>query len=318
MDEIDWCAGRLAERHRALGGDQLGQHRSGVGVEAERATSLGDEPLGRGRHDRGVLAVQHRQDAGVAGGGQQVQESRHVTVEAGAHHEHLEARVPRPSKCLELRSDQCRVTDDRVQDDVGDRLRFYLGGRLGHRLGHLITAEGDEVRDRGDAARKRRRRAAGVVVDPVAAQMHVRVDAARQHEQPIGVDLARTGAGGQTLADLIDETVADAQVPPHGALVRDDRAVADDQLRGLSRGHTGAQPEGDGDDQSSEMRWSDHERSSLWTTQCSHEHGGAMMPPSPRPSPRGRGGDRSGEGGAFLKWVPAGRRGPSRPCRPRG
>ena len=90
-----------------------------------------------------------------------------------------------------------------------------------------------EARDRRQAARQGRPRAAFIGVDGVVAHVHVGIDAARNDKQARGIQFPGAGARFQVFADVNDETAADTHVGVIATFRGHDRAVANDDLCGL-------------------------------------------------------------------------------------
>ena len=128
------------------------------------------------------------------------------------------------------------VSDDRVEEDVGDRLlrdsRRFSAHALGDRLPRQDVGHVAEGRD---TAGQRGLGAARVVVDPIRfagvdlfdVEVDVRIDAPRQHEPAVGVELA--GAGHRA-ADLNDAPAGDAHVGPLSPVGVHDRPPTQNQV----------------------------------------------------------------------------------------
>ena len=63
-------------------------------MAATSAATVRDELLGGALHDRRVLAVEHHQHPGVAGGPERRHEAGHRLVERRTPHEHLDGGLP--------------------------------------------------------------------------------------------------------------------------------------------------------------------------------------------------------------------------------
>ncbi len=143
--------------------------------------------------------------------------------------------------------------DHGVEEHVGDRLLGDQRGLAAHAVRDALPRQHEgHVADAGHAARQRRARAGHVVVDPVGlagvealdVQVHVRVDAAGQHQASAGVDVARPARGGaaawHAVVDADDLAAGDADVGLPLSLRCDYRAAANHELE-LVVAHPAAQ-----------------------------------------------------------------------------
>ena len=119
-----------------------------------------------------------------------------------------------------------------MEYDIGDRLGADdRHGSFDRRRRRLPSLHAAEVGDRRDAAGERRGRSGRVVVGPVVAEMHVRVDAARQDKQAASVDLLGVGVtGNKTGPDLRDRRADNADVRQASADRGDDLTAAYESL----------------------------------------------------------------------------------------
>jgi len=138
--------------------------------------------------------------------------------------------------------------EHRMQEPVDGGLGGGAGHIPGHGLGHGLAGQRERhVANGGDPAGDSGQRAGPEVVHPdrltrlrgghlggelSAHQVHVGIDAAGNHQQTAGIDPPRSGHGP---AELGDPAAGDTHVGLLPVTGRHDRAVADNQVKELSR-----------------------------------------------------------------------------------
>ena len=123
VHDVDRCAGGLDHGYGPLGGDDLSERRSAVRIVPERSPTRGGQLLDGAFYDGPILAVKHRQNAGLPCRVQYRQVAADVVIEIGTGHEDLDgglAGVGAQGSQLVLLV--VRVVDNRMEHEVRDRV----------------------------------------------------------------------------------------------------------------------------------------------------------------------------------------------------
>src|SRR5437016_3627354 len=133
------------------------------------------------------------------------------------------------------------ITDVDVDHKVGDPELLDQGNVAIQKSSHIfISLPGDKVRDRGDATRQCRRRAAGIVLHNASwrqvrryfrAQMTVRIDTAGKDKHASRVDFPSPRRWSQITTDFGDGAVTYAHIGLRTRVRRHNETVANDEFR---------------------------------------------------------------------------------------
>ena len=207
----------------------FGGDRARLTEVAEVGSAVGGEPRRTEVDQSLVLAVRQHEEPLVTSTGEEL-----VVPVAGrperAEGEDLQTAVAALAQLGKRRGVEVRgVGHDRVQHDIDERLAGHVGGNPVARVDQPLTRLRERhVRDRRDPAHGGRPRAGLEIVDPRLGEVHVRIDAARQHEAAGRVDdpVTRKRLGGHR----DDPSAADRDVGAHGGAVDHHVATANHQL----------------------------------------------------------------------------------------
>ncbi len=248
VHHVDGRAGATGQAHGLVDGLDLGADRPRIGKVAHRAAARPDQLAARALEYPGVLAVHERQGPGAAGRGDGIGQARRPRRVVRIGQEQLHAGVPVSRQAGDLGGGTFpEASEHRVQEPV----HRCLGAGACHlprdRRGHGLAGQRERHVAHGrDAPGDRRQRAGPEIVYPdrlllaelrgqgSVDQVHVRIDAAGEDEQAIGVELVLPG---HNAADPGYPPVPHPDVGDLAVAGSDDRPVADDEVKGRCQLH---------------------------------------------------------------------------------
>ena len=227
MHEVHGGAGLRCELRRGADRDLLGFGGTALGEVPHRIVTGGVQVRCGPRDDRVILGMDRNEHPRLRGGAQEADVVRDPLVETRRDHEHLESAMSVSRERRQLTGRRvARIRDNDMEREVRERPLRIAQAALdaGPQRAILI----DHRAHGGHATRDRGTRAVFEVVEwrerRGAREMRVEVDAAREHELPRRIELAR---GTWHFTDRGDASVLDTHIRAPRATRGHDSAAAD-------------------------------------------------------------------------------------------